>query len=140
MIISILGCGWLGLPLAKQLIKNGHTVKGSTTSDQKLAKLKEKGILPFLINLNPELQCTDCDEFWQSDVLVLNIPPGRRRTDIVEFHTQQIVSVIDRVKTSPISFVVFVSSTSVYPEKPGIVEEEDAIRGKALRNSGNALL
>jgi 3-hydroxyisobutyrate dehydrogenase-like beta-hydroxyacid dehydrogenase len=29
--ISILGCGWLGFPLAKALLKDGFTVKGSTT-------------------------------------------------------------------------------------------------------------
>ncbi|MEZ7854793.1 MAG: SDR family NAD(P)-dependent oxidoreductase, partial [Cyclobacteriaceae bacterium] len=30
--ISILGCGWLGLPLARQLVQQGHQIKGSTTS------------------------------------------------------------------------------------------------------------
>lgn len=30
--ISILGCGWLGLPLAKKLVENQWIVNGSTTS------------------------------------------------------------------------------------------------------------
>jgi 3-hydroxyisobutyrate dehydrogenase-like beta-hydroxyacid dehydrogenase len=30
--ISILGCGWLGVPLAKHLIQKGFSVKGSVTS------------------------------------------------------------------------------------------------------------
>jgi len=30
--ISILGTGWLGLPLAKALTEEGHILKGSTTS------------------------------------------------------------------------------------------------------------
>ena len=38
--ISILGCGWLGLPLARQLIKLGYSVKGSTTSPEKIQILK----------------------------------------------------------------------------------------------------
>ena len=29
--IGVLGCGWLGFPLAKDLIKQGFKVKGSTT-------------------------------------------------------------------------------------------------------------
>lgn len=29
--VSILGCGWLGLPLAEQLLAEGYSVKGSTT-------------------------------------------------------------------------------------------------------------
>ena len=30
----ILGCGWLGLPLAQQLVEDGHIVRGSTTQIQ----------------------------------------------------------------------------------------------------------
>lgn len=45
--ISILGCGWLGLPLAKALIENGFSVKGSTTSTDKLTALENDGITPF---------------------------------------------------------------------------------------------
>lgn len=140
MTISILGCGWLGLPLAQHLQNRGHTIKGSTTSPQKMELLKEKDILPFLIALEPELECKDCADFWDSDILVLNIPPGRGSTDVEAYHTRQMEAVIEKVKTSSISFVIFVSSTSVYPEKPGIVDEDDAIAGKAVRRSGNALI
>ena len=44
MQVSILGCGWLGLPLAKALIGEGYTVKGSTTTPAKLNLLKEEGV------------------------------------------------------------------------------------------------
>ena len=37
-IIGILGCGWLGLPLAQQLVEDGHIVRGSTTQNSKLEK------------------------------------------------------------------------------------------------------
>jgi 3-hydroxyisobutyrate dehydrogenase-like beta-hydroxyacid dehydrogenase len=47
--ISILGCGWLGLPLAKVLVKNGFSVKGSTTTQDKILVLKQLGVDPFLI-------------------------------------------------------------------------------------------
>ncbi len=33
---SILGCGWLGKPLAVSLLDEGFNVKGSTTSEEKL--------------------------------------------------------------------------------------------------------
>lgn len=49
--ISILGCGWLGFPLAKALLLKGFSVKGSTTSSEKLATLEKAGITPFLITL-----------------------------------------------------------------------------------------
>ena len=50
--ISILGCGWLGLPLAKSLVDNGYKIKGSTTTQDKYQKLVEDGVTPYLIKLN----------------------------------------------------------------------------------------
>lgn len=140
MTISILGCGWLGLPLAEHFRDQGHTIKGSTTSPDKLELLSGKNIAPYLIKLTPALECKSCQDFWDADVLVLNIPPGRGKDNVVAHHTKQIEAVIERLRESPIDFVIFVSSTSVYPEKPGIVSEEDTQQEKAVRSSGNALL
>ena len=49
--IGIIGCGWLGLPLAKELISNNHKVKGSTTTKEKLKILKNEGIDAYLIDV-----------------------------------------------------------------------------------------
>ncbi len=141
MNISILGCGWLGFPLAQHLVIQGYEVKGSTTSREKLDKLSRNGIQPYLIKLTPELENPQSvSSFWESEALVLNIPPGRKRDDVVNFHTAQINSVSKVVANSPIKFVVFVSSTSVYPKFGGLVTEDDAVPGKASRSSGEALL
>lgn len=140
MNISILGCGWLGLPLAEQLRDDGHQIKGSTTNPNKLQLLKGKAIEPFLIELSPTVKCDACDDFWEADVLVLNIPPGRGLNNIEEYHTKQIQSVIDNIADSPIKFVVFISSTSVYPPQAGIVSEEDTVKENTSRPSGKALL
>ena len=52
--IAILGCGWLGLPLAKKLISKNFIVRGSTTSKDKISVLKNENIEPFLITLDKE--------------------------------------------------------------------------------------
>ena len=52
--ISILGCGWLGFPLAKRFIEEGYSVNGSTTSESKLSVLENAGINPFLVVLESE--------------------------------------------------------------------------------------
>ncbi|MDZ7716120.1 MAG: SDR family oxidoreductase [Balneolaceae bacterium] len=140
MNISILGCGWLGLPLAKTLIKDGHNVHGSTTTKTKIQTLNEEGITPYLITLEPRLSCNNCEAFWQTELLILNIPPGRGRKNVVEYHTKQIRSIRERLENSTIKKIVFVSSTSVYPKLPGVVTEDDTIPGQAGRDSGNALL
>lgn len=135
--ISICGCGWLGLPLGKYLVEKGFIVKGSTTRTEKFDILREAGIQPFHISLDPELSGDDPATFFQSDVLVVNVPP-KRRPDIVRYHQQQMASLRDAVKSSPVRHVVFISSTSVYASFNRDVKEEDA--GNPESVSGEALL
>lgn len=134
--ISILGCGWLGLPLAESLIKDGYSVKGSTTSDLKLSLLERKSVKPFKIILNPELIGDDVEDFFDCDVLIINIPP-LRRDDIVEFHFLQLESVIKKLEKSDCRNIIFISSTSVYGSKNDDVDEDsktlpDTLSGEAL--------
>ncbi|NTV66131.1 MAG: SDR family oxidoreductase [Chlorobaculum sp.] len=122
--ISILGCGWLGLPLGRYLAGEGFTVKGSTTSERKIAALKEAGIEPYKIVIGEALE-GDIASFLDSDILVLDIPPGRGEA-VVEHHVGQISLLIDALADSPVRYVLFVSSTSVYPSPGREVVETDA--------------
>ena len=135
--ITILGCGWLGLPLAKALVKAGYSVKGSTTREENLETLREAGLEPFLVELDPEVNGEDITDFLHSDILIVNIPP-ERRDDIVEYHIEQFSSLIDALGQSPVRSVLFISSTSVYPSLNREVTEEDAVDPEAI--SGQALL
>lgn len=141
MNISILGCGWLGLPLAQSLLKKAHSVKGSTTSPHKVPQLQKAGITPYQLAFTPELSAQqDVRSFWESEVLLLNIPPGRGRDNIVDYHRRQIHHIAECAAGGTIRRVIFISSTSVYPSRPGLVTEDDAVPGQAGRPSGNALL
>ncbi|NTW70086.1 MAG: SDR family oxidoreductase [Chlorobiaceae bacterium] len=135
--ITILGCGWLGLPLAEALIKDGYAVKGSTTREDRLEQLRDAGIEPYLLALDTEVNGEEITDFLQSDVLVVNIPP-ERRDDIVEYHIAQFSSLIDALGQSPVRSVLFVSSTSVYAPLNREVTEEDAGTPETL--AGEALL
>ena len=135
--ITILGCGWLGLPLAQALVKLGYSVKGSTTREEHLEALHDAGIEPYLVQLDPEVNGDDIVAFLQSDILIVNIPPARR-DDIVEYHIEQFSSLIDALGQSPVRSVLFVSSTSVYPACNSEVIEEDAVDPETP--AGQALL
>ncbi len=135
--ISILGCGWLGLPLAEFLISKGFYVKGSTTSSDKLSRLSSKNIDPFLLELNPELTGEGRKDFFDAEILIIDIPPGGG-DDKVSFHPKQIESVLSEVKESSISKVIFISSTSVYGNVNQVVTEDNELSpdkesGKALQ-------
>ena len=136
MKISILGCGWLGLPLGAFLVKKGYEINGSTRDREKLSSIKESNIEPFLLLLSPKINCERKDEFFDTEILVINIPPERRE-DIVEFHSLQIGNLIKEIVQAGIKRVLFVSSTSVYPEVNREVSEDDDLVPSKL--SGTAL-
>jgi nucleoside-diphosphate-sugar epimerase len=121
--VSILGCGWLGLPLARHLLQNGFQIKGSTTSPEKLALLKKAGIEPFLIQLSDGGDHTQLSDFLTSDILVVNYPPGVRKGGAEQFRNS-FGTLLNSLAKSPASKIIYVSSTSVYPNTPGTVSEE----------------
>jgi nucleoside-diphosphate-sugar epimerase len=135
--ISILGCGWLGLALAQSLLDKSYSVKGSTRSFAHLSHLKSCGIEPYYISLNPYVIGRNIRGFLSSDVLIVNFPPERRE-DIEAYHEAQIKSLLYELRFSQVTKVIFISSTSVYPDLNREVVEEDSISPEKL--SGRALL
>ena len=122
--ISILGCGWLGLPLAKALLENGFLVNGSTTSEEKLSTLKNAGINPFLITLSEYKTDGNIANFLEnSEILIVDVPPKLRGSEKENF-VSKIKNVIPFIEKSSLNKVIFVSSTSVYGDIQTIVSEE----------------
>lgn len=132
--ISILGCGWLGLPLARMFLAKGWSVKGSTTTEARLRELSESGIEPFLIVCDPEINGRNLDCFFSSDCLILNIPFLRNLKD-PRYYREQILSVAEKAKTSSLKRIIFASSTSVYPDTL-IDAREDAVFSPADERAG----
>ena len=134
MTISIVGCGWLGLPFGEYLIEKGNRVKGSTTTLEKLKVLENKGIQPFLINLQSiilnknlsQKEVEKIDNFFKTDILYINIPPGRRNPNVLDDYPKWIDFLAKKCVEFSIKKVIFVSSTGVYPNTNGIVTEATA--------------
>ena len=134
--ISILGCGWLGLPFGKHLVEAGYRVKGSTTSRSKVDTLREAGIVPYIIELTPDIG-SDTKDFFDTDVLLINLPP-RNQNGVLDFHEKQLKAVRQAAKGN-VSKVIFISSTAVYPAKNAEVTESDA-SSSCLSRGGVSLL
>ena len=113
--ISVLGCGWLGLPLAKHLITNGFSVKGSVRSKEKLELLHSASVIPFLLDIDGEITDPSWAPFLDSDILIIAIP-SKNQTGFS--------SLISALEPSSIKHVIFVSSTSVYSDNNAVVTEE----------------
>lgn len=119
--ISILGCGWLGSVLATDLHKKGFKVKGSTTTQIKTNDLRASGIDPFVIDIC-SIQ-SNLESFLDSEVLVIAITSK----NIESFRT-----LIEKIEASPIKKVVFVSSTSVYPNTNAVITEDSNTKDTSL--------
>lgn len=121
--ISILGCGWLGLPLAKSLLKKGFSIKGSTTSQEKISVLQDAEIQAFQIALSEEAILGDMDSFMNdSEILIIDIPPKLRGVTKENF-VQKIQNLIPFIEASSVQKVIFISSTSVYADDNTVVSE-----------------
>ena len=141
--ISILGCGWLGLPLAKSLLEKGFSINGSTTSVEKIAVLEKAGIHPFLVSLSAvevlEETKISIENFLEnSEILIINIPP-KLRGDSGENFVAKIQNIIPFIEKSSVEKMIFVSSTSVFEDSSELrtVSEEtipnpDTESGKQL--------
>ncbi|MGO0307191.1 hypothetical protein ACTL6P_11370 [Endozoicomonas acroporae] len=124
--ISILGCGWLGMPLGERLVKDGYPVKGSTTREEKLEAISAVGMKPYIIGLSPEPE-GDIDSFLATDILFINIPPGKGDGQPL-FYLRQMKALLNRIEQSRVKKIILISATSVYPQNNVEVTEDDAVR------------
>lgn len=136
MQVSVLGCGWLGLPLARALITQGIKIKGSTTTPGKIVLLEETGITPFIIDLD-NLNMQEVSGFLRgSEILIINVPP-KLRSGNGSNYPDKFEKLLPEIEKAGIAKVLFVSSTSVYADDNSFVTEDtiplpDTESGKQL--------
>lgn len=128
--ISILGCGWLGLPLAKALIEKKFTVKGSTTSIDKTPLLEKAKIKPYVFALETNSTPDNLPDFLVgSDTLIIAIPPKLRgkNKDYSDANAnsfvKKIANLVPFIENSSVKNLLFVSSTAVYGDANTTVDE-----------------
>jgi nucleoside-diphosphate-sugar epimerase len=142
--ISILGCGWLGFPLAKSLLTKGFSVKGSTTTLDKISALQNTGVEAFQVVLSQEKISGEIDVFLSnSDILIIDIPPKLRGNSEENF-VAKIQLLIPFIEKHKVTKVLFVSSTSVYADDNSSITEEskpqpDTESGRQLLATENLL-
>lgn len=143
--IGVLGCGWLGLPLAKSLLEDKHTVYGTTTSDSKLESLRNADITPFKIELTANGIEGNIEKFLcELDLLIINVPP-KLRSAPKESYIEKMLYLHGKIKNSPLRQIIFISSTSVYGNHNELITEDTAAiptteSGRQLLASENIFL
>ncbi len=142
--ISILGCGWLGLPLAKSMIQNGFSVKGSTTSLEKISVLENSGIQAFQIEIGESQIKGEINSFLEkSEILIIDIPPKLRNEGSENF-VKKIKNLIPFIEKSAVEKVIFISSTSVFADDNSLISDtckpnSENVSGKQLAETEHLL-
>ena len=135
--VSVLGCGWLGYPLAVAMLQEGYRVKGSTTSRPKLDVLERAGIQPFLLDMRQSDSPEALQTFLKSDTLIVAYPPKIREHGS-DAYLRSIETLAQAIEKSGLQQVIFISSTSVYPNANSEVAEDMVPEPESA--SGNAML
>ena len=115
---TILGAGWLGLELANQL-KNKYEIVVSVRNDEKLFEYSNLGFVSYILN---EEDLSSLDKLLDTDYLFINYPPSKF-DNYLSFLGK--IYLHDKIKT--IEKIVFISSTSIYPNNEGIFDESSFI-------------
>lgn len=123
MIVSILGCGWYGKALAKNLLQKSIVVKGSATSPEKLDGLRDIGITPFIVRVNANEINYEAD-FFKCNILVISIPPGLKKGE-GSAYLPKLNQIAQAVLQNNIQKVLYISSTGVYGDHNKTVTEAD---------------
>lgn len=137
MKISIIGSGWLGFPLLKSLVEDGHEVIGTSRNPERLAQIEAVGGVGVELALPgpvPEaLQHTP-------EVIIITLPPGGRQLgeDAPTVYLKRLEALIPLLTTANPPFVVYTSSTGVYGAAAGAVDETTAVNPNT--HSGRAVV
>lgn len=115
--ISIIGLGWLGLPLAQHLKTLGWNIRGTKQTSEGVQQMHHLGLDCSLFDLS---SCHIPAEISTSAKLIINIPPSTS----ADHYVNGIKRLVSLGILQNLEHVIFVSSTSVFPNTQGIFDEE----------------
>jgi len=123
--IAIAGMGWLGRPLAYRLQALGYGVKGSVTGREKADELRLAGYNVSVMQVSESGISPSVVKFLGDvDVLIVMIPPGLRKYSGSDY-VLKMTHLLKAIEESEVNKVLFISSTSVYGDSQGKVDERD---------------
>ncbi|ABG42558.1 dTDP-4-dehydrorhamnose reductase [Paraglaciecola sp. T6c] len=139
MKITIFGGGWLGQPLAVALSKNSANanetapeVQVTCRSEASMATIRAQGLQARQFILGGSLQDKAAGSpLLHSDIVVINIPPGRRNLANNPQASEQFVSdmsaLIRQTCIEQSAKLIFISTSAVYGDVEGEITENSQL-------------
>jgi nucleoside-diphosphate-sugar epimerase len=131
MRVLIVGCGYVGLPLGKELVRQGHEVFGLRRSALAADEMQSAGIHPLLADVTqPETLAKLPRDFdW---VVNCTASGGGDADDYRKIYLEGNRNLISWLAGSPLKKFIYTSSTSVYGQNDGsVVTEKSAAEPEA---------
>lgn len=136
--VSIVGLGWVGLPLAEKLQKDGYDVRGSKASTEGVEEAKALGLNCQLLNttLDLSLRNPNIKALFSCDTLVITLPPNGHHG--LKKYASIVAALAKTAEYCGAKRIVFTSSISVYGKQANIVTEQSYC--EPINDSGDAVL
>jgi len=126
--IGVVGCGWLGMPLAKHLATIYTRVKGTSRNTIKLEELQRNGVDAFLILLETNQIKGNFNAFIRDlDTLIIAV-----NASPTEEYYQKLDTLCKYVTKSEVKNIIFLSSTSVYENTNKVVDENESVNQQSI--------
>ena len=104
--VSIIGLGWLGLPLAKRLMASGVSVVGSSSQLASCQRLQAQGIACYHWHSQemPQLPSVLC-----TDTVILTLPPSR-----CPDYLRVLANLLRQLAQAGCQRLIYIGSTAIY--------------------------
>ncbi|MGL6313441.1 NAD-dependent epimerase/dehydratase family protein [Vibrio sp. WXL103] len=134
MKIVVIGGGWLGVPLAGELEKSGHTVVISKTAPEGVKTLNNLGLRAELVSLGSDSTPAIIERLkpYSPEIVIGCFPPGFRaaQADIQSASYQQKWQQLTEIAEHlGVNKLVMISTTGVYPSADKAMTEESVALG-----------
>ena len=123
MHVLIIGCGYVGMPLGAELVKQGHEVFGLRRGLGAEAEFKSAGIKPLTADITKAEQLAQLPATYEWVVNCVSASGGAV-AEYREVYLQGMRNLIEWLGAGPLKKFVYTSSTSVYGQNDGSLVKE----------------
>ena len=135
MRVLIIGCGYVGMALGAELVKQGHEVFGLRRSLGAEAEFKAAGIKPLRGDITKAGQLAQLPGGYDWVVNCVSASGGGAQ-EYREVYLQGMRNLIEWLGAGPLKKFVYTSSTSVYGQNDGSVVKESSPTEQRWRRRG----
>ncbi len=122
--LAIVGCGYVGTAVGRQLVRDGWSVLGTTTSGHRVAELEAAGIDARVVRVADEASLRDA--LAGRSIVLVTLAPARDAESYAAVYLEGMRHIVNTIDPVHIRRVIYTSSTGVYAQDDGSVVDEDS--------------